>query len=81
MNPEQILSAIEICIKERKPTNTNSWLICWRNGNFQCIPSRWSKNEPGEFGFFLDYYINTGLTLDQWDKLKLKAALFFLTKR
>jgi hypothetical protein len=80
MNPEQLLTAVEECIKERPDLDAKLWTICWHENRLKCLPSRAVKNNGNVFGTFNVDDLNKGLTLDQWGQVAKKIALFFERK-
>lgn len=81
MNPEQLLNAVETCIKERPNLDANLWVICWNEGKLKCLPSRGVKNDGNIFGRLTVDDLAKGLTLEQWERISKKIATFFEGKK
>jgi len=77
MNPEQLLTAVEECIRERPRNDAKLWTICWHENKLKCLPSRAVKNDGNCFGTFGVDDLKKGLTLDQWASVAKKITLFF----
>lgn len=77
MNPEQLLNAVETCIKERTKLDAKLWVICWHENQLKCLPARGVKNDGNIFGRFSVEDLNAGLSLDQWSSVAKKIAEFF----
>ena len=77
MNPEQLLTAVSECIKERPHNDAKLWTICWNNKQLMCLPSRTVKNDGNCFGTFSVEDLKKGLSLDQWASIAKKIHFFF----
>jgi hypothetical protein len=77
MNPEQLLNAVEVCIKERTPLDCKSYRICWHEGRLKCLPARAIKDDGNCFGTFSEEDIKKGLSIEQWGKVAKKITEFF----
>jgi hypothetical protein len=81
MNPEQLLIAVETCIKERPALDAKLWTICWHEGRLKCLPANTVKDDGNIFGTFHVQDLWQGLTIDQWGRVSKKITLFFERKR
>lgn len=81
INAEQILNAVETCIKERKPYGVKNWVICWLNDGLRCMPKDTVKNDGNIFGHITEDDATHGLTLKQWGEIQYKISWFFEQKK
>lgn len=81
MGPEQLLLAVEECIKERPDLSARHWVICWHEGRLKCLPVGTIKDDGNIFGNFTTDDLNQGFTLDQWGQVAKKIILFFERKK
>lgn len=81
MNPEQLLNAVEECIKERPDLDTKLWAVCWHEDRLKCLPSRVVKRNGNVFGVFNTMELNKGLSLEQWSYVARRITEFFERKK
>lgn len=77
INPETLLNKAEQAIRDRAPSATRLWMICFLKGKVQCIPNR--NGQTPEYVFFVitDQEARNGLTPHDWNCLAAKMLTFF----
>jgi len=77
----RIEQLIILSIHNRPVIGANTWVLCYDEGNFLCIPKKTCKRTVPIFLTFKENEITKGFTNKQWDELFGKIFNYFAKEK